>query len=164
MQELFLNTSPELWATIILGSATVFTILWSLDAVTHKKLAQIDITDNELQTHRNILTASFLMEVSLVLMFWFQAIMLPFFIAFFITRLVHEFIDELKYHADRCTPYESQLHLGMWMSVLIKTATMFMWGYFAAFEGVLELNLGYAIWAGLILLVMSYVSWVEWWR
>lgn len=164
MVELIKETGPIFWAIIILGSATVFTVLWSLDAITHKKLAQIDITDKELQTHRNILTASFLMEVSLVLMFWFQALMLPFFIAFFITRLVHEFIDELKYHADRCTPYESQLHLGMWMSVLIKTFAMFIWGFFTGFDGVLDLPVIFIVWAGLILCVMSYVSWVEWRR
>lgn len=164
MQAIVSETAPVVWATIILASATLFTIFWSLDAVTHKKLAQIDISDNEFQTHRTILIASLFMEGSLVLMFWFQEIMLPFFIAFFITRLVHEFIDELKYHADRCTPYESNLHLGMWMSVLIKTATMFMWGYFTAFDGVLDLPIGFILWAGLILLVMSYVSWVEWKR
>lgn len=150
--------------TFILSAATLFTIFWSLDAVTHKKLVQVDITDQELQTHRNILTASLLMELSLVLMFWYPLIMLPFFIAFFITRLVHEFIDELKYHSDRCTPYESRLHLGMWTTVLLKTGLMFMWGFFGQFDGILELNVIFYVWGILVFGVMGYVSLVEWKR
>jgi hypothetical protein len=158
------DTTPVFWAITILGSASLFTILWSLDALTHKRLVQIDITDKELQTHRNILLASFLMEVSLVLVFWFGFAMMPFFIAFFITRTVHEFIDELKFHADRCTPYETRLHLGMWITVLIKTATMFIWGFFGDYKGLTELPIVLYIWGFIILAIMSYVSYAEWRR
>ncbi|MEX1002402.1 MAG: hypothetical protein WDZ35_09840 [Crocinitomicaceae bacterium] len=161
---IFSDTPPIYWATVVLVSASLFTLFWSLDAITHKKIAQTDLTDQELQTHRNILLASLFMELSLVLMFWFQQAMLPFFIAFFITRLVHEFIDELKYHSDRCTAYESYLHLGMWMAVLIKTGALFIWGYFTAYEGVLSLPFIYYIWAAVVFLIMGYVSWVEWRR
>ncbi|MCH2233234.1 MAG: hypothetical protein MK078_03190 [Crocinitomicaceae bacterium] len=159
-----LSISPVYWASLILGSATVFTIFWGLDSITHKKLARADITDQEFETHRNILTASFLMEISLVLMFWFQKAMLPFFIAFFITRTVHEFIDELKYHSDRCTPYETRLHLIMWVSVLTKSAGMFIWGYFTGYEGLTELPVIFFIWGGIVLIAMSYISWMEWKR
>ena len=158
------NTEPIFWAITILGAATVFTVLWSLDAVTHKRLVQIDITDKELQTHRNILLSSLLMEISLVLMFWYNTAMLPFFIAFAITRIVHEFIDEIKFHTDRCTKYETLLHLGMWFSVLTKTAAMFIWGYFTKYEGLLELPVILYVWGFLLLSVMSYVSFVEWRR
>lgn len=161
---LFENSTPLFWALTILGSATLFTFLWSLDSVTHKKLVQIDITDKELQTHRNILIASFLMETSLVLVYWFGFAMLPFFIAFFITRTVHEFIDELKFHADRCTGYETMLHLGMWISVLTKTAAMFIWGFFTGYEGISELPVFLYVWGILLLIIMSYVSYVEWRR
>lgn len=158
------QTTPIFWATTILAAATLFTIFWSLDAITHKELVKVDITDQELQTHRNILLASLFMELSLVLMFWFHKAMLPFFIAFAVTRTVHEFIDELKFHASRCTPYESRLHLGMWMSVITKTVAMFIWGYYTAFEGILELPIFFYIWAVLVFGVMSYVSFVEWRR
>ena len=158
------NTTPLMWALLILGSATLFTIAWSWDAMTHKKLAEKDITDQEFQTHRNILVASMIMEMSLVAMYWYPLAMLPIFIASFITRLVHEFIDELKYHADRCTPHESRLHLVMWVSVLTKAGAMFLWGYFASYEGIENLPIALYIWGVLLLIVMAYVSFVEWRR
>ena len=105
-----------------------------------------------------------LMELSLVLMYWNPWLMLPLFIAFFITRLVHEFIDELHFHTDRCSKYESTLHLGMWVSVLTKTAAMFMWGFFTQFDGVLELPVIMYVWGAIILLTMGYVSFVEYRR
>ena len=74
-----LDISPIYWATIILIAATLFTILWGLDALTHKELVKVDITDRELQTHRTILLSSMLMELSLVSMFWWSYEVLPFF-------------------------------------------------------------------------------------
>ena len=162
--EILSNTTPIFWAILILGSATLFTLAWSLDARTHKKLAEHDITDQEFQTHRNILTASLLMELSLVGMYWFPLYMLPIFIASFLTRLVHEFIDELKYHSDRCTPHESRLHLIMWISVLTKAAAMFIWGFFASYEGIESLPIALYIWGVILLSVLAYVSLVEWRR
>jgi hypothetical protein len=67
--EYFTTISSEFWISCILGSASIFTILWGLDALTHKKLVEVDLTDKELQTHRQILVASFLMEISLVASF-----------------------------------------------------------------------------------------------
>jgi hypothetical protein len=158
------ETTPLFWALTILGSATIFTIFWGLDAKTHKELAKVNITDKELQTHRNILTASLLMEVSLVLMFWFPLAMLPFYIAFAITRLVQESIDEHHFHTDRCDVYESRLHLGMWLSVLTKSIAMFIWGFFTQYEGLTELPVFMFVWGGILVLIMSYISFVEWRR
>lgn len=158
------SVSPIYWATIILISATLFTVLWTLDALTHKRLVEIDITDKELQTHRNILVASVLMELSLVSMYWWSIEVLPLFIAFIIVRTTHEFIDELHYHADRCTPYESRLHLGMWLFVFIKTGGMFMWGFFTNYEGLFDLPIVYYIWAFIVFGLMGVVSLNEWKR
>lgn len=162
--ELIIAVDYHYWATIILIAATGFTILWGLDSITHKKLVEIDITDKELQTHRNILLASVLMESSLVLMYWWSIEVLPFFIAFLIVRTTHEFIDELHFHTERCTPYESNLHLGMWFFVFIKTIAMFMWGFFSNYEGVENLPIYYYVWGGIVFSVMSYISLMEWKR
>lgn len=158
------NIVPVDFALIILIAATLFTILWGFDSLTHKKLVEIDITDTELQTHRNILVCSLLMELSLIFMFWSPWISLPFFIAFFITRLSHEFIDELNYHTERCKPYENYLHLGMWTSVLIKTFGMFIWGFFLQFKGVLNMPTYIYSWGAIVLISMSIISYFEWKR
>ena len=159
-----INISPEYWAILILISATGFTILWVFDAITHKKLVEIDITDKELQTHRNILIASVLVEFSLILMYWWDIEVLPFFITFIIVRFIHEFIDEIHFHTERCTPYESNLHLGMWIFVFIKIISMFIWGFFTHYKGIEQLPIIYYLWGVLIFGVMSYTSFVEWKR
>jgi hypothetical protein len=158
------NFNPTLLAQGTLVSATIFTVLWFLDALTHAKLVHVNITDKELQTHRSIMLTSILMELSLVLMYWFKLEALPLFIAFFITRTAHEFIDELHYHANRCSSYESYLHLGMWVSVLTKTFFMFIWGFFYQYQGILELNISYIIWGGALVMAMSAISFIEWKR
>jgi hypothetical protein len=150
------------WSLVILGSATVFAVLRFIDAVTHRELVHTELSSTELPTHRQILVASFLMEISLVLMYWNPLVMLPFFIAFFITRTAHEFIDELKYHADRCSSYENYLHLGMWVTVLVKTSALFIWGFFGRFKGVEELPVLIWLWGAVVLLVLSWVSIKEW--
>lgn len=162
--EVINEVSPLYWATVILIASTAFTVLWSLDAMTHKKLVKIDITDKELQTHRNILLASVLMEMSLVAMYWWQIEVLPLFIAFLIVRTTHEFIDELHYHTDRCSDYESRLHLGMWIFVFIKTIVLFMWGFFTAYKGIESLPFVYYIWGAIVFSIMSIVSLFEWRR
>lgn len=161
---LFESISPLYYATITLISMTGFSVLWFLDSRTHAELVGIDITDKELQVHRNILASSVLLELSLVSMYWFPLESLPFFLALFITRLVHEFIDELHFHTDRCTTYESRLHLGMWILVLIKTFALFIWGFFTGFIGLETLPFVFYLWAGLLLFLMSYTGFVEWFR
>lgn len=133
-----------------------------MDALTHKELAHVDITDRELHTHRNILAASFIMEVSLVGMYWFPLAMLPVFIGSAITRFSQEFIDELHYHADRCTPYEARLHLIMWIAVWTKASAMFIWGFFTKFEGFNDLPIVLYVWGIAILGVMGFISLKEW--
>jgi hypothetical protein len=162
--EYFTTISSEFWIITVLGSASIFTILWGLDALTHKKLVEVDLTDKELQTHRHILIASFFMEISLVLTYWFGFAMLPFFIAFFIVRTVHEFIDELHFHVKRCSAYESYLHLGMWMSVLVKTSALFMWGFLLGYDGFLNLHFLFYVWLAILLLAMAFISYKEWYR
>ena len=156
--------NPFYWATVVLISTTGFTVLWFLDALTHKELVKIDITDKELQTHRNILVASLLMEISLVCMYWWTVEVLPFFITFIIVRTAHEFIDELHFHADRCSAYESRLHLGMWIFVFIKTISLFIWGFFTQYKGIEDLPIAYYLWGGIVLILMSIISISEWRR
>ncbi len=158
------NFQPSDFAIVILLSATLFALLWGFDALTHQKLVEIDITDSELQTHRNILVVSVLMEVSLITMFWRPMVSLPFFIALFITRYSHEFIDELHYHTDRCKPYENYLHIGMWVSVLTKTFGMFIWGFFFQYKGVLEMPLYIYIWGFIVFTSMAITGFFEWRR
>src|SRR5688572_13199965 len=92
------NITPEYFAWAILGSATVFTLTWFLDALTHSRLGETDITARELHTHRVLILTSGLMELSLLLMYWFDYEVLPVFLAAIITRTAHEFIDELHWH------------------------------------------------------------------
>lgn len=162
--QVFENISPIYWASLSLIALTGFSILWYFDSRTHAKLVRIDILDKELQVHRNILAASVLMELSLISMYWFPLKSLPIFLAFFITRLVHEFIDEMHFHTDRCTVYESRLHLGMWIFVLIKTFALFIWGFFTQYNGIETLPFIFYLWAGLLFVLMSYTGFVEWFR
>lgn len=155
---------PASFALMILISASLFAFFWMLDARMHAKLVKVDITDKELQTHRIILLTSVLMEGCLVLMFWFHWLILPLFIACFFTRTAHEFIDELHWHTDRCTMQESLIHVGMWLSILVNTATMFMWGFFTQYSGLETLPIGYIIWAVLVGLIITFIGYKEWGR
>jgi hypothetical protein len=121
-----------------------------------------DISEAELRTHRIMILVSSLMQLSLVLMFWFGKPMIVFFIPMLFTRTAHEFIDELKFHVDRCSNKETFIHLGMWLSIQINTACMFIWGYFSSFEGVLELHPVLIGWAVLLFAVLTYTGVIEW--
>lgn len=150
------------FAFAILMSATIFVIAWSLDAITHTRLVKIDITDKELQTHRILILSSGLMELCLVLMYWFDVEILPVFIAALVTRTAHEFIDELRYHTARCTFRETLLHLIMWISVISKTSFLFIWGFFTHYKGIEKLHPAFYIWGILIIGFMSITSIKEW--
>lgn len=156
--------TPVNWARIVLVSAILFSFFWGLDALTHKRIAEKEITDKELNVHRIILLCSLLMEISLVGVYWFGWIMLPLFIATFITRTAHEFIDELKFHVGRCTQKESYLHLGMWTTVLVKTSALFIWGFIYNYNGIMNLPFYYYLIAVLVLITMSIISYFEWQR
>jgi hypothetical protein len=148
------------WA--ILGSATVFTLTWFLDAIAHARLVKVDITEKELHTHRVLILTSILMEFSLVLMYWFDIEVLPLFLAAFITRTAHEFIDELHWHTGRCSQYETMLHLIMWISVLNKTFLLFIWGFFTHYRGFADLHPMFYAWGIIIVIAMTIISWKEW--
>jgi len=132
-----LNSFPTvIYGYLVLILSFIFLIAWALDSKTHGELAKKEITDKELQTHRLILIPSILMELSLVGMYWSPWISLPFFLGFYLVRTVHEFIDEIHFHTDRCTKKESYYHLIMWCTVHIKTFLLFIWGFFLQFAGI----------------------------
>lgn len=161
---MFNEIPVSFWPYLVLISASLFALFWAFDAATHKRIAHTDITDQELNQHRIILIASFVLELSLVLSYWFGWMMLPLFIAAFLTRTIHEFIDELNFHVNRCTQNESFLHLGMWISVLTKTVALFIWGFILNYQGFDDLNTLEIIWGILLLLILGYTSLVEWRR
>jgi hypothetical protein len=156
------NIDPLFFAWAILCSATVFTLIWFLDALTHARLVKVDITEKELFTHRVLILTSMIMELSLVLMFWLDIEILPLFLAAFITRTAHEFIDELHWHTDRCSFYETMLHLVMWLSVLNKTFLLFIWGFFTHYKGLSNLHPAFYTWGIIIVILMALTSWKEW--
>ena len=159
------DIAPIHLALTILLSGTGFTVFWWLDSITHGRLVHTDITPQELTTHRIILATSLFMMSALFLMYWIEPLlMLPLFIAGFITRTAHEAMDEIHFHIDRCTPYESALHLGMWLSILTNTSALFMWGFFTQYHGVEELPIILYIWAGIIGIAIIYISKKEWSR
>jgi hypothetical protein len=154
--------SPVYFATVILVSATVFTVTWFLDALTHARIVKAEISERELHTHRILIITSMLMEFSLVLMYWFPYEVLALFLAAFLTRTVHEFIDELHWHTNRCSFYESLLHLVMWLTVLTKTFLMFMWGFFTQYRGLAELHPAFYVWGIAVVICMAFISRKEW--
>lgn len=152
------------WALIVLVSGSSFTLFWFLDSLMHAGLDDTPITERELVTHRILIGTSLFMEASLVAMFWFPLLALPFFIATFLTRLAHEFIDELHFHMNRCTPRETFLHVVMWLSIQIKTFAMLIWGFKYQFRGVEDLHPVLYVWAGITFLFMAYTSYKEWFQ
>jgi len=152
------------WAVMVLVPATVFTILWLFDALTHERLVHVDITDKELQVHRSILVASVVMELSLLGMYFFLWPCLPLFVASFITRAAIEFMDELVFHVHRCDKRETFIHLGMWITVYAKTIALFLWGFFLSYKGVDQLSFLFYLWASLVFGAMGWISFQEWGR
>lgn len=142
----------------------VFVITWFFDSKTHGRLIE-DIDVKELQTHRLILIPSVLAEISIVLMYWINPwYLLPFFLAFYLTRTIQEFIDELKWHTGRCSNQESYFHLIMWTSVHAKLMIMFIWGFFFQFEGILQIPLLLHILMAIVFGLMGLLSLIEWKR
>jgi hypothetical protein len=52
----------------------------------------------------------------------------------------------------------------MWLSILTNTSALFMWGFFAQYQGVEDLPVLMYIWAGLIGISIIYISKKEWSR
>lgn len=132
------NVTPNQLAVAVLLSGMSFVALWYLDHKTHLTIWKRDITDGELMTHRMILYASYVLLGSLVLMAWLPGLALPLFVGAWVTRTLHEGIDELRWHG-RCTERETLIHLGMWVSVHMGTAAMFGWAWFFRYEGIQSL-------------------------
>ena len=156
-----IEINPSVWGISLLLLNLFFLVAWTFDSREHARLKNLDISDKELLTHRLILIPSLLMELSLVLMFWFPLIMLPFFIAFYLVRTVHEYIDESHFHVNRCSPREAYLHLVMWCTVHIKTWIMFIWGFFLQYDGLFSLHISILILYTFILVGLSIITLIE---
>jgi hypothetical protein len=139
--EFLINFSPnkEYFAISIIINYSIFALTWAIDAHFHNKYLNEEKYQGELKTHLLILIPSILMEISLILMYWFPIESLPFFLACYLTRTIQEFIDEHHWHVNRCTLTESILHLVMWISVHAKTFITFIWGFFYQYQGITEL-------------------------
>ncbi len=150
--------SAEMWATQILLFGAGFGIFWYLDHLTHLRIWKKDITDGELRTHRMILFASYGLMGSLFLMRWFPLAVLPIFIGCWVTRTLHEFLDELHWHLPRCTERETLIHVAMWIFIHAGTAVTFMWGFFLQFEGFEHLHWLFYLGFGSLFLFYTYVG------
>ncbi|MBX9768628.1 MAG: hypothetical protein K2X47_15245 [Bdellovibrionales bacterium] len=136
----FLEEIPaEHFGLGIIITGVIFGIFWFLDHRTHLRIWEKDITDGELRSHRMILYASYCLMGSLFLMAWYPWQALPLFIGCWITRTVHEFIDEIHWHLPRCTERETLIHLIMWISIHTATAIAFSWGFFLQYRGLGDL-------------------------
>lgn len=150
--------SPTYLATAIFISGAVFVSLWYLDHRTHKEIWKKDITDGELRTHRMILYASYGLMACLLLLAWFPLEVLPFLIACWITRTLHETLDELHWHLPRCTERETLIHLGMWITIHAGTLLTFYWGFFLHYRGFTELPVVLYVGLGLVFAAMMWTG------
>ncbi len=141
---------------ILFGS--IFGVLWFVDHRTHLMIWQKDISDGELRTHRMILYASYGLMFSLLLMAWFPILALPLFIGCWVTRTLHETMDEMFWHLPRCSEFETLVHLGMWICIHAGTFTVFIWGFFFQYKGFGELSALIHILFAIIFLVYSYIG------
>lgn len=157
-----MKIEPSVLIVLILACTTIFVIAWSIDAYTHEKIAKVDISDGELYTHRILILSSGLLQACLLLFYWFDFEVLPFFIAVFFTRTIHEIIDEVKYHQARCTFRETCIHFVMWLSILSQIGFLFYWGFFFQYEGFATLSIVYYAWGMILVLLMAIISWKEW--
>lgn len=135
--------SAEQFAFAIIVTGIIFTVFWYKDHLTHKKIWETEIDDGELRTHRMIFYASYGILLSTPFLASYPIIAIPIFFSCWITRLVHEGIDEFHWHLPRCTERETVLHLVMWISVHIGEALVFAWGAVYKFEGFMELHTAY---------------------
>ncbi len=130
---------PLYFALGMIAFGTGFGILWYIDHKTHLRIWQKDITDGELRTHRMILYSSYGLMFSLLLMAWLPWLALPLFIGCWVTRTLHEALDEMFWHLSRCTEFETLVHLGMWICIHTGTVITFIWGFFFQYQGFAQL-------------------------
>lgn len=150
--------TPTALAIVVAVCGVVFTVLWYLDHRTHLAIWRADITDGELRTHRLILYASYVLQASLVLMAWSPWLALPLFVGAWITRTVHEAIDEFHWHLPRCTERESLIHLGMWVTIHAGTTAMFLWGFCYRYEGIVALPTPILVVFGVVFVAMGAIG------
>jgi hypothetical protein len=136
----------------------VFGIFWYIDHRTHLAIWKKDITDGELRTHRMILYASQGLMLSLLLMAWWPGQALFLFIGCWVTRTLHEFMDEIHWHLPRCSEKETLIHLVMWVCIHAGTAITFCWGFFRQYEGFELLALPVKIAFALIFVWYSWIG------
>lgn len=135
-----------------------FAALWYLDHRTHLRIWKKDITDGELRTHRMILYASYGLMFSLLLMAWAPWLALPLFIGCWVTRTLHETMDEMFWHLPRCSESETLIHLGMWICIHSGIAVTFIWGFFFQYEGFAALPIWVHGLFVLIFLIYTYIG------
>jgi hypothetical protein len=162
MQSLFIDLNPLTLAYVAIISLTLFTLAWWGDSQFHQVYRKVYVPDPEVHTHRLILLSSFIMLLSIGFIVISPSVAYPVFLASYLTRTIHEFIDELKYHTERCTLKESLLHLAMWITVHTKTWALFFWASLFHFEGWSTLPLGLNILAILSFITLNIIAWREW--
>lgn len=150
------SPSAIAWSWIALNA--LFAVAWAYDSRTHGRL---ELSDKELQVHRLILIPSIGMELALVGMFWQPWLALPLFLGCYLVRTVHEVIDELRFHVDRCAPAEAAAHLVMWVTVHTKTWLVFGWAFLLGYRGWDSLHWTAYLALGLTLVVLAIIANVE---
>ncbi|MEN9967952.1 MAG: hypothetical protein RIR94_121 [Bacteroidota bacterium] len=157
-----MKTDPQILALLILICSSVFVVAWRFDAYTHAGIARHDISDPELKTHRILILSSGMLQFTLLLFYWFDIEVLPIFLALLLTRTIHEVIDEVRYHQERCTFFETVLHFVMWVSILSQIGFLFYWGFFFHYQGLATLPSLYFVWGLLLVVLMGLIGLKEW--
>ena len=73
-----------------------------------------------------------------------------------------EVIDEVRYHQERCTFFETVLHFVMWVSILSQIGFLFYWGFFFHYQGLATLPILYVVWGLLLVALMGLIGLKEW--
>ncbi len=157
-----MKTDPQILALLILICSSVFVVAWGYDAYTHAGIAKQDISDPELKTHRILILSSGMLQFTLLLFYWFDIEVLPIFLALLLTRTIHEVIDEVRYHQERCSFFETVLHFIMWISILSQIGFLFYWGFFFHYQGLATLPSLYFVWGLLLVVLMGLIGLKEW--
>lgn len=124
-------------------SLVCFTVLCLADHFFHREAAKADPTSGEWLTHVMVFVASTGANLSIGLLFFDRYVALLVFSSFFFIKVVHEMIDECKWHQPRCGRTESFIHLGMLISAQIAPVAFFLFGWFYEFKGLEQMGAGW---------------------